>query len=69
MKPSVVSEFFLLKGDSRYTVFDHVPEQRERWLRVRTSQFQFHGDKITELTMKNYLSNLSASKLSVHVDG
>ena len=32
-------------------------------------QFQFHGDKIVELTMKNYLSNLSASKLSVHVAG
>ena len=32
-------------------------------------QFQFHGDKIIELPIKNYLSNLSASKLSVHVDG
>ena len=31
-------------------------------------KFQFH-DKIIELPMKNYLSNLSASKLSVHVDG
>ena len=30
---------------------------------------RFHGDKIIELTMKSYLSNLSASKLSVHVDG
>ena len=23
------------QGDKRYTTFDHVPEQRERWLRVR----------------------------------
>ena len=32
-------------------------------------QFQFHEDKFIELTMKDYLSNLSASKLSVHVEG
>lgn len=38
----------VLKGDKRYTTFDHVPEQRERWLR-------------------EYLSRLSAPKLSVHV--
>ncbi|KAF5388027.1 hypothetical protein D9615_000399 [Tricholomella constricta] len=38
----------VLKNDKRYIMFDHVPEQRERWLR-------------------DYLSNLSAPKLSVHV--
>ncbi|KAI0952204.1 hypothetical protein AcW1_004367 [Taiwanofungus camphoratus] len=38
----------VLKGDRRYLMFDHVPEQRERWLR-------------------DYLSQLSAPKLSVHV--
>ncbi|VDB85358.1 unnamed protein product [Peniophora sp. CBMAI 1063] len=38
----------VLKNDKRYLVFDHVPEQRERWLR-------------------DYLSGLSAPKLSVHV--
>jgi len=38
----------VLKGDKRYTMFDHVPEQRERWLR-------------------EYLTRLSAPKLSVHV--
>ncbi|KZV75141.1 hypothetical protein PENSPDRAFT_647422 [Peniophora sp. CONT] len=37
----------VLKNDKRYIVFDHVPEQRERWLR-------------------DYLSGLSAPKLSVH---
>ncbi|KAI0770832.1 hypothetical protein BC629DRAFT_1595770 [Irpex lacteus] len=37
----------VLKNDKRYLVFDHVPEQRERWLR-------------------DYLSQLSAPKLSVH---
>lgn len=39
----------VLKNDKRYTMFDHVPEQRERWIR-------------------DYLSRLSAPKLSVHVD-
>ncbi|KAF8076367.1 hypothetical protein FPV67DRAFT_1471462 [Lyophyllum atratum] len=38
----------VLKNDKRYIMFDHVPEQRERWLR-------------------DYLSNLSAPKLSVHL--
>lgn len=38
----------VLKGDKRYIMFDHVPEQRERWVR-------------------EYLSRLSAPKLSVHV--
>lgn len=27
----------VLKNDKRYLMFDHVPEQRERWLRVRDS--------------------------------
>lgn len=39
----------VLKNDKRYIMFDHIPEQRERWIR-------------------NYLSNLSAPKLSVHLD-
>ncbi|KAK0486950.1 hypothetical protein EDD18DRAFT_1192549 [Armillaria luteobubalina] len=39
----------VLKNDKRYIMFDHVPEQRERWIR-------------------DYLSNLSAPKLSVHLD-
>ncbi|SJL01980.1 uncharacterized protein ARMOST_05304 [Armillaria ostoyae] len=39
----------VLKNDKRYITFDHVPEQRERWIR-------------------DYLSNLSAPKLSVHLD-
>ncbi|TDL21917.1 hypothetical protein BD410DRAFT_723793, partial [Rickenella mellea] len=26
----------VLKNDKRFTSFDHVPEQRERWLRVST---------------------------------
>ncbi|KIP08319.1 hypothetical protein PHLGIDRAFT_18947 [Phlebiopsis gigantea 11061_1 CR5-6] len=38
----------VLRNDKRYLTFDHVPEQRERWLR-------------------DYLSHLSAPKLSVHV--
>ncbi|KAI9001432.1 hypothetical protein BD414DRAFT_452913 [Trametes punicea] len=38
----------VLKNDKRYLVFDHVPEQREQWLR-------------------DYLSQLSAPTLSVHV--
>ncbi|TBU49369.1 hypothetical protein BD309DRAFT_851694 [Dichomitus squalens] len=38
----------VLKNDKRYLVFDHVPEQRERWLR-------------------DYLSQLQAPTLSVHV--
>ncbi|GLB33792.1 putative FF domain containing protein [Lyophyllum shimeji] len=38
----------VLKNDKRYIMFDHVPEERERWVR-------------------DYLSNLSAPKLSVHV--
>ncbi|KAI0775935.1 hypothetical protein BD413DRAFT_256226 [Trametes elegans] len=38
----------VLKNDKRYIVFDHVPEQREQWLR-------------------DYLSQLSAPTLSVHV--
>ncbi|KAH9951680.1 hypothetical protein B0H21DRAFT_842655 [Amylocystis lapponica] len=38
----------VLKNDRRYLLFDHVPEQRERWLR-------------------DYLAQLSAPKLSVHV--
>ncbi|KAH9918202.1 uncharacterized protein BXZ73DRAFT_53056 [Epithele typhae] len=37
----------IVKNDRRYLVFDHAPEQRERWLR-------------------DYLSQLSAPKLSVH---
>ncbi|CAA7259746.1 unnamed protein product [Cyclocybe aegerita] len=40
----------VLKYDRRYIMFDHVPEQRERWLR-------------------DYLSQLTAPKLSVHVSG
>ena len=40
-KPSFLSDIFF-KRDSRYSVFDHVPEQRERWLKV--GRFQFHGD-------------------------
>jgi len=38
----------VLKNDKRYLVFEHVPEQRERWLR-------------------DYLTQLSAPKLSVHL--
>ncbi|KAG5636611.1 hypothetical protein H0H81_007408 [Sphagnurus paluster] len=38
----------VLKNDKRFIMFDHVPEQREQWLR-------------------DYLSNLSAPKLSVHL--
>jgi len=38
----------VLKNDKRYLMFDHVPEEREQWLR-------------------DYLSNLSPPKLSVHV--
>ncbi|RDB22868.1 Transcription elongation regulator 1 [Hypsizygus marmoreus] len=38
----------VLKNDKRYIMFDHAPEQRERWIR-------------------DYLSNLSAPKLSVHI--
>jgi len=38
----------VLKNDKRYLMFDHVPEQRERWLR-------------------DYLAQLSAPKLSVHL--
>ncbi|KAI0036739.1 hypothetical protein K488DRAFT_40430 [Vararia minispora EC-137] len=37
----------VLKNDKRYMVFEHIPEQREQWLR-------------------DYLSGLSAPKLSVH---
>ncbi|KAI0307113.1 hypothetical protein B0F90DRAFT_1622551, partial [Multifurca ochricompacta] len=44
----VTEMVMVLKGDKRYIMFDHVPEQRERWLR-------------------DYLSQLSAPKLSVHV--
>ncbi|KDR83759.1 hypothetical protein GALMADRAFT_236117 [Galerina marginata CBS 339.88] len=40
----------VLKNDKRYITFDHVADQRERWVR-------------------DYLSRLSAPKLSVHVDG
>ncbi|KAF5321365.1 hypothetical protein D9619_001107 [Psilocybe cf. subviscida] len=40
----------VLKNDKRYITFDHVPDQREKWLR-------------------NYLSGLSAPKLSVHING
>jgi len=39
----------VLKNDKRYIMFNHVPDQRERWLR-------------------DYLANLSAPKLSVHVN-
>ena len=53
------------QNDKRYLVFDHVPEQRERWLRVcliiplrpRTQLIWF----------QDYLSQLSAPTLSVHV--
>ncbi|KAI0650305.1 hypothetical protein C8Q79DRAFT_902891 [Trametes meyenii] len=38
----------VLKNDKRYLVFDHIPEQREHWLR-------------------DYLSQLSAPTMSVHV--
>ncbi|KAF5331523.1 hypothetical protein D9611_007685 [Ephemerocybe angulata] len=38
----------VLRRDKRYTDFDHIPEERERWLR-------------------DYLSNMAAPKLSVHV--
>ncbi|RDX55471.1 hypothetical protein OH76DRAFT_1339032 [Lentinus brumalis] len=38
----------VLKNDKRYLVFDHIPEQREQWLR-------------------DYLAQLSAPTLSVHV--
>ncbi|EKM59176.1 uncharacterized protein PHACADRAFT_136514 [Phanerochaete carnosa HHB-10118-sp] len=38
----------VLKNDKRYLVLDHIPEQREQWLR-------------------DYLVNLSAPKLSVHI--
>lgn len=38
----------VLKNDKRYLMFDHVPEQRERWLR-------------------DYVAQLSAPKLSVHI--
>ncbi|KAJ3555890.1 hypothetical protein NM688_g2331 [Phlebia brevispora] len=38
----------VLKNDKRYLMFDHVPEEREQWLR-------------------DYLVNLTAPKLSVHV--
>ncbi|KAG6378564.1 hypothetical protein JVT61DRAFT_12829 [Boletus reticuloceps] len=38
----------VLKNDKRYMMFEHVPDQRERWIR-------------------DYLADLSAPKLSVHV--
>ncbi|KAF7776168.1 hypothetical protein Agabi119p4_4561 [Agaricus bisporus var. burnettii] len=38
----------VLKNDKRYMTFDHIPEQREKWLR-------------------EYIANLAAPKLSVHV--
>ncbi|KAF9652160.1 hypothetical protein BDM02DRAFT_3109570 [Thelephora ganbajun] len=38
----------VLKNDKRYIVFNHVPEQRERWIR-------------------DYVGNMKASQLSVHV--
>ncbi|KAJ3741155.1 Hsp90 protein-domain-containing protein [Lentinula detonsa] len=38
----------VLRNDKRYTTFDHIPEQREQWIR-------------------DYLSQLSAPKLSVHL--
>ena len=54
----------IYQNDKRYIMFDHVPDQRERWLRVsalptiaRTHNSPFFQD---------YLSNLSAPKLSVH---
>ncbi|KAI0254742.1 Hsp90 protein-domain-containing protein [Lactifluus subvellereus] len=31
----------VLKGDKRYIMFEHVPEQRERWLRVRMRLLSF----------------------------
>ncbi|KAH9482626.1 Transcription elongation regulator 1 [Psilocybe cubensis] len=40
----------VLKHDKRYITFEHIPDERERWIR-------------------DYISRLSAPKLSVHVDG
>ena len=47
-------------------MFDYVPEQRERWLRVRERvNVVNEPEKLTKI--QDYLSRLSAPKLSVHV--
>jgi hypothetical protein len=47
-------------------IFDHIPEQREKWLRVTdtTSRLVAH---ILTLHLQEYIANLAAPKLSVHV--
>lgn len=49
-------------------MFDHVPDQRERWIRVRCSHV--YSNSVLMLVddfYQNYLAGLSAPKLSVHV--
>ncbi|KLO09674.1 hypothetical protein SCHPADRAFT_879154 [Schizopora paradoxa] len=41
----------VLKNDKRYAMFDHMPEQREKWIKAR----------------QDHLENLAAPQLSVHV--
>jgi transcription elongation regulator 1 len=58
-----------VQNDKRYLMFDHVPEQRERWLRVSTRTDAEHPNRASncDLLLKDYLSQLAAPKLSVHV--
>lgn len=34
---SAIQLTIILQNDKRYTIFDHIPEERERWIRVRDS--------------------------------
>ena len=47
-------------------MFDHVPEQRERWLRVG-GWVNVVNDPENLTKIQDYLLQLSAPKLSVHV--
>jgi hypothetical protein len=56
----------VLRGDKRFTVFDYIPQERERWLQVSIFMFiQFYELILT--VSKDYVRNLTAPKASVHI--
>jgi heat shock protein 90kDa beta len=56
-----------LQNDKRYLMFDHIPEQRERWLRVCDIFGRLALNVLKEKYSKDYMAQLSAPMLSVHL--
>ena len=65
---NVVSETLnhrCFQNDKRFIVYDHIPEQRIKLLRVRGLWSETHH--LSELYRQEYLSELTPPSLSVHV--